>query len=53
MAADRQSAEYLEVPENTPLLSVERVAYTYDDEPVEWRRGLCSTANHYYLNTLN
>jgi GntR family transcriptional regulator len=26
VAADRQSAEYLEVPENTPLLSVERVA---------------------------
>ena len=43
----------LKLPEGTPLLSVERVAYTYDDKPVEWRRGLCSTADHYYLNTLN
>lgn len=51
--ADRQSAEYLDVQEDSPLLSVERVAYTYDDEPVEWRRGLCSTADHYYLNTLS
>ena len=36
-----------------PLLSVERVAYTYGDRPVELRRGLYITADHYYRNSLN
>ena len=33
-------------------LAVDRVAYTYGDRPVEWRRGLCSTKSHHYLNLL-
>ena len=53
VAADRVSAELLQVAEGTPLLSVERVSYTYGDKPVEWRRGLYSTNEHYYLNELN
>ncbi|MBV6476508.1 MAG: GntR family transcriptional regulator [Rhodocyclaceae bacterium] len=53
VAADRASAEPLQVDEGSPLLSVERVTYTYADKPVEWRRGLYSTAEHYYLNELN
>lgn len=53
VAADRASAEQLKVEEGSPLLSVERVTYTYGDKPVEWRRGLYSTAEHYYLNELN
>lgn len=53
VAADRASAELLKVSEGSPLLSVERVTYTYGDKPVEWRRGLYSTAEHYYLNELN
>lgn len=53
VAADRASAEPLQVDEGSPLLSVERVTYTYGDKPVEWRRGLYSTAEHYYLNELN
>lgn len=53
VAADRQAAEVLNVSEGTPLLSVERVTYTYGDRPVEWRRGLYLTADHYYLNDLN
>jgi len=51
--ADRSVAEILGVVESSPLLSVERVAYTYGDKPVEWRRGLYSTAEHYYLNELS
>jgi len=39
--------------DGSPLLSVERVTYTYGDKPVEWRRGLYSTAEHFYLNELN
>ncbi|QDX82827.1 GntR family transcriptional regulator [Denitratisoma sp. DHT3] len=52
VAADRGSAELLGVVEGSPLLSVERVSFTYGDRPVEWRRGLYSTADHYYLNDL-
>ncbi len=53
VAADRGAGEALKLPEGTPLLSVERVTYTYGDKPVEWRRGLYSTAEHFYLNELN
>jgi GntR family transcriptional regulator len=52
IAADRATAELLRVPEGSPLLSVERVSYTYGDRPVEWRRGLYSTADHCYFNEL-
>ena len=41
----------LEVP--CPLLSVERVSYTYNDAPMEVRRGLYRTDRHHYFNTLN
>ncbi len=53
VAADRMTSETLNVAEGMPLLSVERVTYTYGDRPVEWRRGLYLTADHYYLNELN
>lgn len=53
VAADRSTADVLNVAEGTPLLSVERLTYTYGDKPVEWRRGLYSTAEHFYLNELN
>ncbi|MDI6747242.1 MAG: GntR family transcriptional regulator [Rhodocyclaceae bacterium] len=53
VAADRASAEFLRVPEGSPLLSVERISFTYGERPVEWRRGLYSTAEHCYLNELS
>ena len=53
VAADRANAVLLNVPAGSPLLSVERVSYTYGDRSVEWRRGLYSTADHYYLNELS
>ena len=34
-------AEILQVAAGSPLLAVERVAFTYRHRPVEWRRGLC------------
>jgi len=52
VAADRASAELLHVAEGSPLLSVERISYTYGDKPVEWRRGLYLTHDHCYLNEL-
>lgn len=53
VAADQQVAGLLQVAEHTPLLSAERVSYTYGDKPVELRRGLYLTAQHYYHNELN
>ncbi|MCM2307354.1 MAG: GntR family transcriptional regulator [Sulfuritalea sp.] len=50
--ADRSSAELLGVAEGSPLLSVERVSFSYADKPVEWRRGLYSTSDHCYFNEL-
>lgn len=50
--ADRTSAELLKVAEGSPLLSVERVSFSYGDKPVEWRRGLYSTNDHCYFNEL-
>jgi GntR family transcriptional regulator len=52
VAADRASAALLAVEPGTPLLAVERVTYTYGDRPVEWRRGLYRTDDHYYANEL-
>ena len=52
IAADAASARILAVPPGAPLLAIERVTYTYGERPVEWRRGLCSTQNHHYLNVL-
>lgn len=52
IAADGTAAARLGVPAGTPLLAVERVTTTYADRPVEYRRGLCTTASHHYLNTL-
>jgi len=53
VAADAQSAVLLQVPEGAPLLSVERVAYTYNDQPMELRRGLYRTDTHHYQNELS
>jgi GntR family transcriptional regulator len=50
--ADAGSARVLKVAVGDPLLSVDRVTLTYGDRPVEWRRGLCVTRHHHYLNEL-
>jgi len=49
---DEAQQALLAVPTGTPLLSVERVAYTYNDTPMELRRGLYRTDNHHYHNVL-
>jgi len=51
--ADAQQAALLKVARGTPLLSVERVSYTYNDVPMELRRGLYRTDSHHYRNELN
>jgi GntR family transcriptional regulator len=52
VAADKTTAAYLEIKPGTPLLCVDRIAYTYGDKPVEWRRGLCHTDGYSYYNEL-
>jgi len=53
VAADGFAAAHLKVAVHTPLLCVDRVAYTYGDDPVEWRRGLCRTDGVSYYNELS
>jgi GntR family transcriptional regulator len=53
VAADAASAALLKVEQQTPLLSVERIAYTYNDVPMELRRGLYRTDMHHYRNELS
>ena len=50
--ADDTQQSLLGVAAGTPLLSVERVAYTYNDTPMELRRGYYRTDSHHYHNML-
>ena len=52
VCADDAAAQLLNVAAGTPLLSSERVSFTYGDKPVELRRGLYLTAAHHYQNEL-
>ena len=53
VAADRARARPLQAAEGTPLLLVERISYTYGDQPVELRRGYCVTDKYHYFNALS
>lgn len=53
VAADSVAAAHLKVAPGTPLLCVDRIAFTYGDKPVEWRRGLCLTDGFSYYNELS
>jgi GntR family transcriptional regulator len=52
VAATPEVAALLQVSAGTPLLQVQRLSYTWGDEPVEWRRGLYLTEHHHYRNLL-
>ena len=52
VAADAEVAEALNLKLGAPLLSIERVSYTYGDKPMEWRLGLCLTDDHHYMSEL-
>ena len=53
VSSDAESSVLLGVGKGVPLLSVERVSFTYDDKPVELRRGLYLTEHHHYQNELS
>ncbi|WP_047550306.1 GntR family transcriptional regulator [Methylotenera sp. G11] len=52
IGANAEAAVALGLKQGYPLLSVERVSYTYGDKPMEWRLGLCLTDDHHYLSEL-
>ncbi|MBC7503080.1 MAG: GntR family transcriptional regulator [Herminiimonas sp.] len=52
VGASAEVATLLAVAPATPLLSVERISYSYDDHPVEVRRSVYLTTRHHYQNAL-
>ena len=52
VAASKDVAEALNLKLGAPLLSIERVSFTYGDKPMEWRLGLCLTDDHHYMSEL-
>lgn len=52
VAANAEVAGVLNLKVGSPLLSIERVSYTYGDKPMEWRLGLCLTDDHHYMSEL-
>lgn len=52
VAATAEVANLLEIAPGSPLLSIERVSYTFGDKPMEIRTGLYRTEHHYYRNSL-
>ena len=48
----QQESLLLQVQTNVPLLRVERIAYTYNDTPIEVRTGLYRTDSRHYRNEL-
>lgn len=49
-SADPETAKLLGVPRGKPLLEIARVAFTFNDMPVECRRSLLCTDNYEYLD---
>lgn len=50
--SDETTGTLLGVAAGTPLLSIARLAYTYNDQPVELRHSLVDTTQHEYLSDL-
>jgi GntR family transcriptional regulator len=52
VAAPREVAAALQLPAGTPMLLLERVAFTYGGEPSELRRCFCDTRQHHYRSAI-
>jgi len=53
VAADETLAAHLQLPVGAPLLSVERLAFTYGNKPVEIRHARYDTSEQHYENKLS
>jgi GntR family transcriptional regulator len=47
--ADSAVAGWLDVAQASPLLLIDRTAYTYQDRPVEWRQTRVNTSKYEYI----
>ncbi|MGE5524923.1 MAG: GntR family transcriptional regulator [Rhodospirillaceae bacterium] len=52
VAAPAKAAAELGIAPSTPTLMIRRVAYTYNDQPVEYRLSWVDTERHEYLSDL-
>ena len=52
IACPQEQSRRLGVATGTPVLLVDRLSTTYQDRPVEVRRGYYLTENHHYFNAL-
>lgn len=52
VAAPAKAADELDIAQSTPTLCIRRVAYTYNDQPVEYRVSWVDTERHEYLSDL-
>jgi len=50
--ADADSAQQLGVTRGSPLLQIRRIAYSYSDDPVEFRVSLVNTERHEYWSEI-
>ena len=51
--ASADDAHHLQIPEHAALLCVERLSFTYNNIPMELRKGLSKTDTHHYFNELS
>jgi GntR family transcriptional regulator len=51
--ADAEAAALLKIKEHAPVLEIRRVAMSFDNAPVEYRRSLVNTADYEYLSDLS
>ncbi|ETF04356.1 GntR family transcriptional regulator [Advenella kashmirensis W13003] len=47
--ADSAVAKWLDIAQAMPLLLIDRMAYTYQDRPVEWRQTRVNTSKYEYI----
>jgi GntR family transcriptional regulator len=53
VGAPEEVAKWLALAAGEPVLMVERLAYTYNDVPMELRRAHYRTDTHHYRNDLS
>lgn len=53
VSADAEISSLLGVVQDTPILKVDRISFTYADRPVELRMGHYVTDRYHYRNSLN
>jgi GntR family transcriptional regulator len=52
VGAPREVAALLQVAAGMPVLQIDRIAFTYRNEPAELRHCLCDTRLHHYRNAI-